>query len=500
LIDSLVEWLCDLVGREGSRWFGSFEYVIHHIVKSCGHYNISGALHFKYNLRRDLMTIALRRLQQRYALLRANVRTYLGQPYFDVTPFEQAPAIPLHVFPALHHDHWQDILQLELNCRFTADVPLIRAVVLHGSNTEPTTCPDAVKNTIRDTTHTMHGSTTRRASGPRIGAAAATDGAIPCSMILTVSHDTMDGKAAAQLFGALVDEYLHVYERALSLKLVRTPRLDGTLEHTDIEITADMLQCDAIQPVPLPPPVDNLLPWWLPKPLYFVVHMVHFLWCHTLLLVLPGRLPYSASPADQEQVRDQVRQATLYQHNEASIEYMKGVHFDGVWTSGLMYRTISKEKTAVLVKRAKAERTTMGCYVYSMVTNAVAEKIMEYSGVQSTHVWGVMLLDMRPFAMRYHRFDAATNTISAAHPGVFLPTDMGVYISTVDYRNSVQHGQYLRASEQWSLARKVRGDLLRSLKLLKHFTSVVFAQYLSIYAAKLSEYYMQPLPCPSFSV
>jgi hypothetical protein len=150
LIDSLVEWLCDLVGREGSRWFGSFEYVIHHIVKSCGHYNISGALHFKYNLRRDLMTIALRRLQQRYALLRANVRTYLGQPYFDVTPFEQAPAIPLHVFPALHHDHWQDILQLELNCRFTADVPLIRAVVLHGSRPRAPT-PSRTRSATRHT-------------------------------------------------------------------------------------------------------------------------------------------------------------------------------------------------------------------------------------------------------------------------------------------------------------------------------------------------------------
>ena len=459
-------------------------------------------LHFKHIFREDLLRIALDRLQHRYSLLQSTVQLYMGQPYFALADDISRLRIPLHVLPLSYENQWQDIMNLEMNTRFKDGQPIMRCVLLLPPSSTSPASP---------------------ASPHRL-----------CTLILTVSHDAVDGKSTALLFSDLLDEYIALYRRACELRFIHDASIDlvsssssSTTTTTRMTppdatiITPEMLHC--AEPSPkhdIPPPVDNLLPWWLPKPLYFAIHMVHFLWCHTFLLVMPGYLPYSASPTQQRQMREQLLQALP----PSLSAYAKQTEFDGQWTSAVLYRSISADKTAKLVQRAKREGATVGCYVYSLVTNAVAEKVLaSRPGAKSTRVWGVMLIDMRPFALLYGGaklppltsgqsqsalvptadggFDndtsnANTNTKTA----IFRPNDVGVFISTIDYCNTVAHGDYTDDRRQWALARKVRADLTRGLRLFKHLTSVVFAQYLSVYAATLSRFFLRPHPCPSYSV
>ena len=179
----------------------------------------------------------------------------------------------------------------------------------------------------------------------------------------------MDGKSVA----LLCIEFIEIYRKLF----IREHRGEKALDEDVATIGSASLTSDTEDP--LPPSVQTFLAQKWPPLLLTIIHVFWFIWMHTFMLILPGRLPHTSSP---QQV-----QAQAATEEPAPL-----------WTSGLLHYQLSEEQTRKLTERAKREGATIGTLLYATAMHVTAKTLFD-QGIanQSTSLWGILVITARIF-------------------------------------------------------------------------------------------------------
>eukprot|EP01100_Stratorugosa_tubuloviscum_P000315 TRINITY_DN1065_c4_g1_i1.p1 TRINITY_DN1065_c4_g1~~TRINITY_DN1065_c4_g1_i1.p1 ORF type:complete len:579 (+),score=250.26 TRINITY_DN1065_c4_g1_i1:1-1737(+) len=444
----------------GCRPLGCFEYVMHGLTRVRGAFNICICLQIEGEFDPFIMRRALDIVQSRYAILQSWIDAEsCTTPFFSIanTPSRiqfEINSLPKNDVKLGSAEYARLILESENNREFDSRHALCRLLLFQDNfsnlytNVDEFQLANNIDSILKENKNYNQINETK----------------VKSVICLTIRHEMIDGKSSYILLSKIMKEYSNQKRLLENLKSINNNSNSNSNSNKIINESENEIENEN-EIIPIPPAVENLIPFYIPEFVVFTVHLFRFIGLCKFFFARFISLPYSSD---------------LWKAKLKKIKSKQLATNELYWQTSLQIVELSVKETEELLIACKKNQATLGCTLFAAAILAISEIIDESLKLNGKpfDLWAILVCDIRAQAVLRKALE---------------PLAISNVISTYDFSYKIN----LKKMNFWKFAKDTNIELKRLSNNGYQLTSLVFARYLAFFSNWYSSNFQKPTPCPA---